>query len=208
MGETHTIVGGDTLSLQVVTGETHEVKLVVRGIEQKFPWDQDIRNELYTHPKPYAPKVWRIRSAADVKFITIHHTLSDSPHVTFRNYCQAKGRPTGPYTFWVTQDGRVLYCVNLKFGVWHDHSGRNWEHLSVGMAGKLHEYLPAEIQLLRTTRFCGDLIRSSEFPRLTGVEDVTGHMDWKSTQCPGWVDDFGNDRWKTWFYDELKKELT
>lgn len=118
-----------------------------------------------------------------------------------------------PYTLWVTPDGQVLKCVDLRHANWHNHTGQYknlW--LSVGMAGALHEYMPPFVQLMRLVRLCADLIRSSDFPGISSPSDIKGHMDFLSTKCPGWMhaddsDKYTIDHWKAWFFEELREEL-
>jgi len=207
---------------RIVVGKYY---LDVTTREEKL-WDRDIRSELATNPNPTNPPVWWKRKLDQIDVLTIHHTLSDSPHATFQNYLSRR-RPTGPYTFWITQTGDVLLCVDPELGIWHDHTGfyvtqdgrKLWgnSHLSVGMAGRLHEYTPADVQLERTARFVADVMRGDMFPSIDSVGCIAGHMDvgtYKDrTQCPGWwVVKNGKqipsgDRWKMKFYNMIREEL-
>ena len=184
------------------------------------PWDEDISGDLATNPGPWghpsldANRGWYAPSQglAVVDKVTIHHTLSQSPHSVASNYVrkwngEGRGHPTTPYSLWITADGRCLLSVPLEIRPWHDHTGYRNTHLSVGMAGELHKYDPPDVQLRRTAQLCAWAIGSPLLPRVTAVEDITGHMDWIKTECPGWLDKYGRMRWKDRFFDVLRQEL-
>jgi hypothetical protein len=101
----------------------------LRKIPVQIPWDRDITSELARNPGPYtsshlqADNGWWRRTLDMIDAVTIHHTLSDSPHATARHYVdKSGGRPSIPYTIWITQTGEVLLCVPLEEGLWHDHT--------------------------------------------------------------------------------------
>lgn len=177
------------------------------------PWDRDIIGELARNddcPGILADGWWQ-RSIGQIDAVTIHHTLSDSPHVTARRYVQkGGGRPSIPYTIWISQTGEILLCNPLTDGCWHDHTGHRNTHLSVGLAGELHKYRPSTVQLLAAVRVCKWAIRNKGIPLVSGIEQITGHMDWYSTVCPGWLDE-GEGRpsgeWRSFFYGLLKEAL-
>lgn len=183
--------------------------------------DRDIRGELTINPDPTNPREWWVRALNQIDTLTFHHTLSDSPHVTFRTYIHRKKRPTGPYTFWITQEGQVLLCVNPELGVYHDHTGfwvsqggrKLWgnRHLSVGLAGRLHEYTPAQVQLDAAARFATNVIKSTEYSGIASIQDIKGHMDMTGTECPGWVVVRNGrqceDRWKARFYEMIHNAI-
>ena len=154
-------------------------------------WDRDIEHELYTHPAPTAPAKWGTRRLDEIVGVCLHHTgHSQSPHWVAENYCRGKGRPTMPYTLWITPDGQCLKCVDLELAVWHNHEGsfRNlW--LSVGLAGPLHLYRPPNVQIWRAAELIADLIVSDEFPLVNGLARIKGHDDFIKTACPGWSGD-------------------
>lgn len=169
------------------------------------PWSRDIRQELafnpgpYTHPALQKSDGWWRRTLDQIDGVTVHHTLSDSPHATAEHYVtKGGGRPSIPYTIWVSQTGEVLLCVALEWGLWHDHTGHENTHLSVGLAGHLHKHYPAEAQLDAAARVCAWAIK--ELPGVRGIDDVRGHRDHVATVCPGW------DAWRDDFYERLKGE--
>lgn len=175
------------------------------------PWDKDItqelaRNDTFTHAKLNRDGGWWRRELHQIDAVTIHHTLSDSPHATAQHYVNKDGgRPSIPYTLWVTQTGEILLCVPLQEGVWHDHTGHENTHLSVGMAGRLHEYRPAEVQMEATARVCAWAIKT--LPGVNGIDQIKGHQDHISTQCPGWDMRKGNEgsgHWRDDFYRILE----
>lgn len=176
-------------------------------------WIRDISAELARNPGPYANEYlirdggWWQRSAADITHLTFHHTLSDSPHATAAHYINKDGgRPTLPYTIWVTQTGDVLLCVPLTEGLWHDHTGHENVHLSVGLAGQLHLYRPAEVQLDAAAKVAVWTIQSDLFPKIDGIGTIKGHMDWIGTACPGW-DSEQSGHWKPDLYEKIENAL-
>jgi hypothetical protein len=167
---------------------------------------RDIRGELATNPGPYTNAAlnrdggWWQRRLDQIVGVTIHHTLSNSPHATAEHYInKGGGRPTIPYTFWITQTGEILWCVALDRGLWHDHTGHENTNLSVGLAGKLHILEPPDVQLDAAVRLCVWAIEN--LPSLTSIEQVKGHRDHIQTICPGW------DKWKERFYSKLREAI-
>lgn len=190
---------------QILSGDVSEIEnLLVEFTAQTtgVPWDRDISGELATNPGPYtnaslnADGGWWQRRLDQIDVLTVHHTLSDSPHATAKNYIRkGGGRPTIPYTIWITQTGEILKCVDLTEGLWHDHTGHRNTHLSVGMAGTLHLYEPSEPQLQALVKVCVWAVRSDALPSITSTKQIKGHMDFIGTQCPGWTVG-GRDHWK------------
>lgn len=171
-------------------------------------WDRDISAELATNPGPYRNALlqrdggWWRRDLDQIDGVTLHHTLSNSPHATASHYIhKGGGRPTIPYTVWVSETGEVLLCAPLEFGSWHDHTGHENTHLSVGLAGHLHLNQPSRAQLAAAARVC--LWAIETLPSVTGAESIGGHADYTQTICPGWADG-GRDRWKLRFFDLLE----
>lgn len=180
------------------------------------PWTKDLRYKLAYYPGPYRnanlqrDSGWWQRELSDINLVTYHHTLSDSPHAFARYYIQKEGgRPTIPYTIWITQTGEILLCVNLTDGNWHDHTGHRNVHLSVGLAGRLHEYHPAGVQLDAAAKVGAWAVQCGLFPKLTykGIKGLVGHMDvgtYKNrTECPGWASS-RSGHWKPELYDRFR----
>jgi hypothetical protein len=148
---------------------------------------------------------WWQRTLGQIVGLTFHHTLSDSPHATAKHYIKkGGGRPSIPYTIWITQTGEVLLCNPLEDGCWHDHTGHKNVNLSVGLAGRLHKYRPSQVQLEAAAQVVKWAIEHPEM-NIT-MNKVLGHMDvgtYKGrTECPGW-DSAASDFWKDDFYKLL-----
>ena len=181
------------------------------------PWDRVIIDELPTSAGPFSAsglrrdEGWWQRTLDQIDAITIHHTTSGSPHATARNYTRKSGnRPSIPYTVWVTETGEVLLCRPLTDGLWHDHTGHENTHLSVGMAGHLHLHRPSDVQLAATVKVCTWAILSDDLPLVLSASQVKGHQDHFKTQCPGWDMQKGNEgsgMWRDDFYALLLKSL-
>lgn len=189
----------------------HAVKgLAALDDDVPAPWHRDISAELARNPGPYTSKYlqddggWWQRRVSQIDGVTIHHTLSNSPYATAAHYVTKEGgRPTIPYTIWVTQTGEILLCVPLTEGLWHDHTGAHNTHLSVGMAGTLHLYQPADAQLNAAAAVAAWAVQSPQLPLVRGVRQIKGHMDYISTACPGWNRE-ASGLWKADFYYQLK----
>lgn len=184
--------------------------------ENGEPSWRDISGELAVNPGPYTSSWlrrdggWWMRSLDQIDALTFHHTLSDSPHATAKHCIEKSGGlPTIQYSVWITQTGEVLLCVPLTEGLWHDSSGHKNTHLSVGLAGRLHEYRPAEVQLVAAAKFAIWALESGHLPGITDLKQITGHKnvverlaeqgyygDEKPpyTVCPGW-DSQASGRW-------------
>jgi hypothetical protein len=164
----------------------------------------DLRPELFRHPNPTNPVAWWQRTLPQIDGLTLHHTLSDSPHALAEWYCQSRGRPSIPYSIWISQTGDIYLCLDFVEGCWHDHTGHENTHLSVGLAGRLHEYRPAEVQLRAAAYVAAWAIRH---PDMSVTRDtVVGHDEYARTQCPGW-DSPASGRWRSQFYSLLDQEL-
>lgn len=195
-------------SLQVAIADLSFAK---RILGSRWPWDRDIASELSMNPGPYNNYYlnrdggWWMRRLDQIDAITIHHTLSDSPHATAARYItKGGGRPSIPYTIWVSQTGEVLKCALLEWGLWHDHTGHMNTHLSIGMAGLLHLYRPVEVQMRATAKVCAWAIKSEELPQITETSQVRGHKDYIATICPGWSSEKSGN-WKYDFFDILEE---
>jgi hypothetical protein len=171
--------------------------IVVPGL-----WDRDIRDELPRNDD--CPGVlaggWWMRKLTQIDGITVHHTLSNSPHATARYYISKDGgRPSIPYHFWITQTGQVLYCLSLVRGCWHDHTGHKNTHISLGLAGSLHAHRPADVQLWSAAFLIDELVGAHDSITLDGVR---GHCDYYATQCPGWQSD-ASGQWKAELFNRI-----
>ncbi len=187
-------------------------------VSSSLPFDRVIIDELVTNPGPYANANlqrdggWWQRTFNQINGVTIHHTLSDSPHATAKRYVtKGGGRPTIPYTVWITQTGEILLCVALTQGLWHDHTGHENTHLSIGLAGTLHKYHPAAVQLDAAAKLCAWTVQSDILPSITSITQIKGHMDvgtYKDrTQCPGWAS-AASGNWKPELYSRIEDLLT
>lgn len=153
---------------------------------------------------------WWQRSQDQIDKVTIHHTYGWHDVYAFsRSYVQkGGGRPSVPYTIWITATGEVLLCNELTEGCWHDHTGHENINLSVGLAGSLHLYRPPTVQLISAAKVCKWAIDT--LPMVRDIDDITGHDHWYNTACPGWTD-VGESKpsgeWKSFFYGLLEEML-
>jgi hypothetical protein len=179
------------------------------------PWDRVIIDELahnYSCPGLLANGWWQ-RRLDQIDKITIHHTYGWVDVYSFAEAYIRKegGRPSVPYTVWVTGTGEVLLCNSLTDGCWHDHTGHKNTHLSIGLVGELHKHTPHNMQLTSAAKVCKWVIDNEDIPLVTKASDVTGHMDWTATACPGWLDT-GEGKpsglWKPNFYNILEDMLS
>ena len=155
------------------------------------PWNKDITHELaHNENCPGALRNgWWQRTIEQINGLTFHHTLSASPHAMAKYYVTKDGgRPSIPYTIWITETGEVLLCNALTDGVWHDHTGHKNVRLAVGLAGRLHIHHPSDVQLDAAARVAAWAAR--DLPGITNIDQIRGHMDVGSckgkTECPGW----------------------
>lgn len=168
------------------------------------PWDRDITHELVRNNNCTGSLAngWWQRTLDQIVGLTVHHTLSNSPHNTARWYIHkdAQGRPSIPYAIWITQTGEILKCLDFTEGNWHDHTGHKNVHLSIGAAGRLHEYPPTDCQMEALVKVSAWAVRHPEM-NIT-LDMVKGHQDYYRTDCPGW-----HTGWKHEFYTLLYDEL-
>lgn len=150
---------------------------------------------------------WWLREWEQIDYITIHHTLSHNPYATAEWYVNKEGgRPSIPYTIWVTETGEVLLCNQLIEGCWHDHTGHANTHLSIGLAGELHINAPSNSQLDALARICKWAIANSNLPLIDNIDKIRGHAHWYNTVCPGWAAE-KSGLWEAQFYSKLEELL-
>jgi hypothetical protein len=78
------------------------------------------------------------------------------------------------------------------------------------MAGALHKYAPADVQIDATVKVCAWAINNPDIPLVNGIDKIKGHMDWTSTACPGWLgtgEGAPSGLWKPRFYARLEALL-
>lgn len=174
------------------------------------PWCRDICDELARNLGPYAHGTlqaeggWWMRRLDEIAGLTFHHTLSNSPHATAAHYVdKGGGRPSIPYSIWVSETGEVLLCNALDVGCWHDHTGHRNTHLSVGLAGRLHVHRPSDAQLDAAARVAAWAMGSEVLPGITALEQIRGHRDYVATACPGWQS-AASGNWKDALYERIR----
>jgi hypothetical protein len=162
---------------------------VEAALEGPVPY-VDVVELLPVHPSPTAPAAWWVRTPEQITGVTIHHTMSEDLFSTARYCVWGKGRPSTEYHFWVTRSGGVYRCAPLEWGLWHDHCGHQNRHVSVGMAGWLHQNRPSAEQIAaaaRLVRWLTDPERGLNGGRGIAPAGVQGHCDrYAGTICPGW----------------------
>lgn len=171
------------------------------GLESERIWDRDIAGELARNEEcsGILADGWWQRRVDQIDGLTIHHTLSHSPHATAEWYVRkGGGRPSIPYHLWITSEGEVLRCLALEEGCWHDHTGHENTHLSVGVAGRLHEYAPTERQMEALVRVCRWALEHEEMK----VDEISGHDEYYNTACPGW-----GSKWSGFWVVEFEDRL-
>jgi hypothetical protein len=178
-------------------------------VSDEVPWDRDISGELARNDA--CPGLlrngWWQRTPDQITGLTFHHTLSHSPYDTAAYYItKTGGRPSIPYSIWITQTGEILHCLAFTEGCWHDHTGHHNRHLSVGLAGSLHVLRPPDAQLDAAAKVAEWAITSDALPGINGIDDVKGHMDYVLTECPGW-DAEATGRWKADLYARIRERL-
>jgi hypothetical protein len=166
------------------------------------PWQRDIRADLPTNddcPPPLDNGWWR-RSLDQIDGVTLHHTLGDDPIALAERYVQKDGgRPSIPYTLWIARDGTTSLCNDLEAGCWHDHTGHENTHLSIGLAGRLDTNPPTEAQIDAAARASAWAVQHPGMG--VDADTVRGHQDYIATICPGWA------TWRSEFYAALAEAL-
>jgi hypothetical protein len=198
---TITVGDGEEVVIQVPAQGEARITIVAQAARQEeaLPY-VDIVDEMPVNPNPTAPEAWWIRTPEQITGITVHHTMSHDAKATARYCTDVKGRPSIQYHLWVARDGGVYLCAPLLWGMWHDHCGHENHHISVGMAGRLHENRPSEAQLRATVQIVAWLMGQYNI----GLAEVRGHDDrYAATVCPGW-DEAG---WRGGFYSALNEEI-
>lgn len=170
------------------------------------PW-LDMRDDMPVNPHPdnayfvhYNLSEWWQRASGEIAGITIHHTLAHdmmalADYFTRPVATGGLGTPTSHYAIWITQDGEARYCVDLANGCWHDHTGHENKHISIGLAGRWDYEPPPQVMIDKTVEVCHYLLGYYDLL----ISSVRGHCDHFSTRCPGW----NPASWRQMFYDAL-----
>lgn len=180
-----------------------------------LPQMTDLRAALPVNPRPDEPWLvankitdWWERTPAQIDGITIHHVASNgNPQATAayvtRSITQGgKGYPRTQYHFWINADGEIFYCLDLKYGCWHDNCGHQNRHVSIVLNGALHKNKPTVLQLASAGRLTAWLMDDYQIE----LSNVEGHREWAQralgrwiTQCPGWAD----IAWRDQFFEAV-----
>ena len=135
-------------------------------------------------PPPLQDGWWR-RRLDEIDGLTFHHTLSYSPWATATSYIKkGHGRPSIPYHLWICGCGTILHCLELEAGCWHDHTGHKNTHISIGLAGRLHEYRPTVAQFRSAALVAQWAVENPDFNISSDM--IKGHNEYARTACPGW----------------------
>jgi len=163
-------------------------------------WDRDVTEGLpYRTDIPEFPEGWSLRSLDEIDALTFHHTYGAVDPADMYWYVYEKdgvGRPSQPYTLWIMGDGEIVKANELEWACYHDHTGYPNYHLSVGVAGRLDTAPPTQAQLESMVKVANWAVDHPEMQILDS--DITGHMDWTTTECPGWSSQ-GSGYWKNTF---------
>jgi hypothetical protein len=182
---------------------------------ESIPVMTDIRDQMPVNPNPDEPwlmahgyKDWWVRTSEQIDGITIHHVASIGAPLATAQYCTraiargGKGLPRTQYHFWIDADGEILYCLDTKYGCWHDSCGHFNTHISVALNGALHLNLPTALQLASAGRLVAWLMDEYQ----VALPNVEGHREWAYrvlgswvTICPGWA----TLPWRNMFFDSL-----
>lgn len=184
------------------------------------PWT-DIRARLPVNHAPdeewlvaHGITDWWERTPDRIDGITIHHVCSNgdpyntAAYITRSKAQGGKGLPRMQYHYWIESTGEILYCLDVKYGSWHDNCGHYNTHVSVVLNGALHKYYPTQAALVSAARLSAWLMREYNITR----DNITGHNEWAMrclnrtkpyTQCPGW----SSIPWKDSFYTALDEAL-
>lgn len=158
------------------------------------------------NPNPTEPRAWWVRTFDQIEGITIHHAYGTSTPDAVARYHVSRGRPSIQYHFYIQQDGTITQCLDLKYGVWHDHCGHKNPHIAVCLDGAWVDLAPPVVQLRAAAKLCRWLVEGLGVPK-----DIGGHHERSvmcnrrsMSNCPGWL---VGVRWKDSFYRILEEEF-
>lgn len=212
--------------LDLIANDVHEqsnslcaiAESLAAEIEGAPAWT-DIRARMPVNPAPDEAWLkangitdWWERTPEQITGITIHHVASNGdPFVSARYITKpvaqgGKGLPRMQYNFWIEPSGEILYCLDVKYGPWHDNCGHQNKHVSIALNGALHKTRPTQAALTAAARLVVWLMEEYGIQ----IENVLGHNEWairclnrttNYTICPGWT--YMPPFWKNDFYAAL-----
>lgn len=196
-----------------------EVAEAMNAETEGAPAWTDIRARLPVNHAPDDPWLaanfitdWWERTPEQITGITIHHVASNGdPYVTAAYITKpraqgGKGLPRTQYNFWIEPSGEIIYCLDVKYGPWHDNCGHRNQHVSIALNGALHKTRPTQAALTSAARLVTWLMEEYDIE----IQNVTGHNEWAMrclnrttnyTICPGWT--YTAPFWKAEFYTAL-----
>jgi len=218
----------------LVANTPAELKAALQGqATAEYPWHRDVtaalpqRTDYEAWSGTSLENGWGTRTLAEIDDICIHHTAglaeaigADVGASDFYNlvhwYVWSKtwtsdlhtytGHPSGPYSIVIDTVGTVLLANDLTVACWHNQRGASLS-LSIGLLCDAVNGLPTEAQLDALAGVCVWAIQSDVLPTITSIDQITGHLDWFATECPGWTDSAGHDRWKRALLEKISVQL-
>lgn len=186
ISEELTVMGNRLIEIADLCDSDKELNYI--DLRDKLPHNSSADNPEF----PQRDVDWAI--VTEKTAITLHHIGAENTMPegvaawTCRSYYSGgKGLPRLQYHYWVARDGTIYYCVDEKFGFWHDHCGYPNSHLSVGMDGNLAVNPPTTEQLDATAKLLYWLMEKYGFTQ----DELKGHNAYAMTACPGWA------KWET-----------
>lgn len=126
---------------------------------------------------------YETRTLAQVQQIVIHHTATDPSvgvEVIARKHVDELGWPGIGYHFVIDAGGQIYQTNNLTTVSFHARQA-NPTTVGVTFSGNFDEAVPTEAQLESGGQLCAYLLRELSLP----LQNVRGHKDFVSTDCPG-----------------------
>lgn len=139
----------------------------------------DVVYDLPRHPD----RRYETRALARIRQLVIHHTAAD-PEVSVETVAQKHvnelGWPGIGYHFVIDADGRIYQTNDLTTVSFHARQA-NPTTVGIAFCGNFDEAVPKDAQVGSGGWLCAYLLRELSLPQ----DNVRGHQDLVSTECPG-----------------------
>ncbi len=133
------------------------------------------------------------RSTNDVKFVTLHHSVTDHNATPDDIALMHMARGWGGigYHFVITKDGTVYYVGDIGTAR-ANVLNKNEQVIGICMIGDFTKHLPSDEQIISAHELCKFLLFDIDaYPYLKDWNQLVGHKDMQATACPGssWPND-------------------
>ena len=163
----------------------------------KPPHIVDVVDKLEKNPD----KHYDTRPLSQITHISVHHSATPaniSLDLIAKYHVETHGWPGIGYHFYIKPDGTIYQTNRLETISYHTRDNNSYT-VGICVAGTFNDTVPTPAQMNSAAHLIAWLMEKLDIP----LENVKGHKEYVSTQCPGeeWLKD---KRWKAMLFKRIK----